>query len=115
MTIQAVLFDIGGPIDTEVTSERLIDEQIRAALGAAGRAVEDAEYYAADRWAVEVFAPNTYQAIIWRLCGHDLAMAQCVYAEVAAQAHARATFELRTEIADLLERLRAQGLRLVLQ
>ena len=35
MSIRAVLFDVGGPINTEVDHERLIDEGIRAALEAA--------------------------------------------------------------------------------
>ena len=64
MAIRAVLFDVGGPLDLELAHERLIDTAIRAAVG-----VDEATYAAANAWAVETFAPNTYQAIIWRLLG----------------------------------------------
>jgi hypothetical protein len=32
MPIRGVLFDVGGPLDTAVTRERLMDEHIRAAF-----------------------------------------------------------------------------------
>ena len=32
MPIRAVLFDVGGPINTEIEHERLVDAAIRAAL-----------------------------------------------------------------------------------
>src|SRR5919204_4039975 len=62
VAIRAVLFDVGGPLDLEVTHERLMDAAIQAALG-----VDEATYAEANAWAVESFASNAYQAIIWRL------------------------------------------------
>ena len=53
MSIRAVLFDVGGPINTEITGERLIDEAIRAELEAEGIHVSDSEYEAANTWAVD--------------------------------------------------------------
>lgn len=64
MPIRAVLFEIGGPIDSEEIFERLIDRDIVDALRAAGRDVSPADFVAAAEWAVEVFAPNAYRAIM---------------------------------------------------
>ncbi len=106
MPLEAVLFDMGGPLDTEVTHERLMDEAIRAQIS-----VSDADYAAANAWAVASFAPNTYGAIIWRLTGgHDAARARRIWEAVAK--HPPHPFELRDGIAELLADLRARGLRL---
>ena len=55
MPIRGVLFDVGGPLDTEVTRERLIDEHIRAAFATAGHPVDDAAFTDAVRWVVDSF------------------------------------------------------------
>jgi hypothetical protein len=77
-TIRAVLFDVGGPLDTEVTYERLIDQHISEALAAEGIVVSDDEYAMAARYAVESFAWNAqqrssgasgHQASRWRAYG----------------------------------------------
>jgi HAD superfamily hydrolase (TIGR01549 family) len=112
MPVRAVLFDVGGPLDTEVTRERLIDEHIRAAATAAGQAVSAGIYEAAARWAVESFAPDTYKAIIWQLAGQDVALSMRIYDAFAARAPERRLFELREGMADLLARLHLLGLRL---
>jgi hypothetical protein len=62
--IRAVLFDVGGPINTEVEHERLIDADIVAALADEGVAVTPEAYAAAAAWAVEHFAPDAHTAII---------------------------------------------------
>jgi len=108
VTIRAVLFDVGGPIDTEVESERYIDAQIRASLAAAGVRVTDAEYAAANRWAVESFAPNAYKAIIWRLCGKDHDLAR----QLADFPFTHRPFEPRPGMAELLHLLADRGLKL---
>ncbi len=69
--IRAVLFDVGGPINTEIEHERRVDAAIRAALAAERIVVSDAEYAAASEWAVEHFAPDAHTAIIWRLTRGD--------------------------------------------
>jgi putative hydrolase of the HAD superfamily len=112
MPIRGVLFDVGGPLDTEVTRERLIDEHIRAAFAAAGRPVDDVAFAEALRWAVDSFAPDAYQAIIWHLTARDVNLSERVYHAFAARAHERQIFELREGIPDLLDRLYRHGLRL---
>jgi HAD superfamily hydrolase (TIGR01549 family) len=116
MTLRAVLFDVGGPLDLEDISERLIDRHIREALLAEGIAVTDEQHERANRHAVESFAWNAYQAIIWRLTGGDVDISRRAYATVAARAGerqaARGGFELRPGIPALLESLSARDLRL---
>jgi putative hydrolase of the HAD superfamily len=112
MPICGVLFDVGGPLDTEVTRERLSDEHIRAAFTAAGHPVDDAAFAEAVRWAVDSFAPDAYQAIIWRLAGQDVDLSEHVYHTFAVRAHERQVFELREGIPALLDRLHRHGLRL---
>jgi putative hydrolase of the HAD superfamily len=112
MPIRGVLFDVGGPLDTEVTRERLIDEHLRAAFAAAGHAVNDAVFAEAVRWAVDAFAPDAYQAIIWRLAGQDVVLSEHVYRTFAARAHERQVFELREGIPELLDHLHTRGLHL---
>ena len=112
MTIRAVLFDVGGPLDTEVISERLKDDDIKEALAAEGCPVSDAEFDGANRRAVESFAWNTYQAIIWHLAAPNQGLCEQAFARVRARSAARDLFELREGIAGLLERLHARGLRL---
>jgi putative hydrolase of the HAD superfamily len=108
VTVRAVLFDVGGPIDTEIESEQSIDSLIRARLEGAGVQVSDEDYAAANRWAVESFAPNAYKAIIWRLCGsnHELA------SRLGRQPFAGRTFELRPGMAELLRSLSGSGMKL---
>jgi putative hydrolase of the HAD superfamily len=110
--VRAVLFDVGGPLNTEVAHERLVDENIRAALAAEGRAVDDAEYARAVRRAVDSFAPNAYRAIIWYLTGGDQAASERVYRAAAERWRGRYTFELRDGIPELLDDLHRRGLRL---
>src|SRR5579884_434616 len=106
MAIHAVFFDVGGPIDTQASHERLIDGHIRSALAAEGIDVGDAAYAAASQWAVDSFAPNAYQAIIWRLSGSDPGVAERVYRIVVQRARTLDAFELRAGIPELLFRLR---------
>lgn len=112
MPIRAVLFDVGGPLDTEETSERLIDQHIREALAAAGVAMDAAAYAAANQWAVDSYAPNAYQAIIWRLCGGERRRAERVWAAVRARAPERRVFELRPGVPEVLDYLRRERRRL---
>lgn len=111
MTIRAVLFDVGGPLDTEVTAERMIDEAIRAALAEEGRPVSDAEFETANRWAVDSFAWNSYQAIIWYLARPDVALAERAFHRFRDREQGR-EFQLRDGIPELLADLHGRGLRL---
>jgi HAD superfamily hydrolase (TIGR01549 family) len=116
MSLRAVLFDVGGPLDTEVISERLIDEHIRAALDAEGVSTTDETYAAANRWAVDAFAWNTYHAIIWRLTGGDVERSRRVFVAVASRSDerlaARDGLELRAGIPELLTELADRGVLL---
>jgi putative hydrolase of the HAD superfamily len=110
--LEAVLFDVGGPLDMEVEHERLIDVHIREALAAEGCPVDDAAYAEAARWAVEVFAPNTYAAMAFRQLGGDAERTMRVGHAVSARAPERHIFELRPGIPELLAELKARGLKL---
>ncbi len=116
MTIKAVLFDVGGPLDTEIIHERLFDLHIREALEAEGVEVSDAHYAAANRWAVDSFAWNAYEAIIWRLSGGDADLSRRVLQRVAGRNQerrdARDGFELRDGVPELLKSLHDRGLRI---
>jgi len=104
--LRAVLFDVGGPLDTEIKHERLIEAAIRGALP-----VSDAVYAAAVRVAIDSFAPNAYQAIIWQLTDFDVDESERVSAALA-RAPRRAAIELRPGIPELLAHLKQRGLRL---
>jgi putative hydrolase of the HAD superfamily len=109
---RAVLFDVGGPLNTEVVHERMMDERIRAALVAEGLVVDDASYEQACRWAVDSFAPNAYAAVVWRLTGQDAEVAQRVYDRVFRSSGREYVFELREGIPELLRELQSRGVRL---
>jgi putative hydrolase of the HAD superfamily len=112
MTLRAVLFDVGGPLNTEVAHERLIDAAIHAALADAGQEVDDDAYAAAWRRTVSSFAPDAYRAVIWELCDHNPELARTVHARMQARRQWPSPFELREGIAALLERLYGRGLLL---
>ena len=116
MKIRAVLFDVGGPLDTEVIHERLWDAHIREAVRAEDFLVTDEQFAAANAHAVASFAWNAYEAIVWRLTGGDAAASRRAYAAAAARGPerraARDGFELRDGIPALLRGLHERGLRL---
>lgn len=109
---RAVLFDVGGPINTEVEHERLIDADIVAALAAEGVAVAPGAYAEAVAWAVDSFAPDAYAAIITQLVDRDLGLAERAYAAMHRRAEGRTSFQLRDGIAGVIEWLHAGGLLL---
>jgi putative hydrolase of the HAD superfamily len=109
---RAVLFDVGGPINTEVEHERLIDADIVASLAAEGVAVTPDAYAEAAAWAVEHFAPDAHTAIITRLTGGDLVLAERAYAAMRRRADGRYPFELRDGISGVIAWLHGRGLLL---
>jgi HAD superfamily hydrolase (TIGR01509 family) len=112
MQIRGVLFDVGGPLDTEFEAERYIDEQIRARLADEGVIVTDEEYAAANDWAVSVFAPNAYTAIIWRLCMQHPAGSTEVAARLSTPRFPHRSREFRAGMGALLHRLHERELQL---
>jgi putative hydrolase of the HAD superfamily len=116
MTIRAVLFDVGGPLDTEVIHERLIDQHIREAVAAEGYPVTDEAFADANDWAVASFAWNAYQSIIWRLTRGEVEASRRAFRVVAERGAerraARNELEPRPGIAEVLRDLHDRGLRL---
>jgi len=112
VTIRAVLFDVGGPIATEIEHELSIDADIRALFAEGGMPISDEQYAAAWREVIYEFAPNAYFAVIHKLAAGDEEIAPSVWREVARRSHERGSFQLREGIPELLEVLAARGLKL---
>lgn len=110
--IRAVLWDVGGPINTEVEHERLIDGDILSALADEGVDVDSETYAIAARYAVDCYAPDAYKALIWRLCDEDQELAMRVHKRMHDLAAGRRTFELRDGISDVLAVLHQRGVKL---
>ena len=114
--IKAVLFDVGGPLDTETIMDRMIDEQIVASFRNHGVAITNEQYEAANSWVVEVFAPKIYHSIMWRIADGDQELIDKVEAElmetVPQRNEARGDFELREGMPELLAELSNDGLLL---
>jgi HAD superfamily hydrolase (TIGR01509 family) len=115
VTIRAVLFDVGGPIDTEVIHERLMDRDIAAAVKSTGLSCSEEDVDAASEHAVATFAPNAYAAMVWRLCAADRDRAAAAIAHLrsprtmARRLGQRGGIELRPGIGALLRDLHARG------
>ena len=116
MSIRAVLFDVGGPIDTEVLHEQLVDEYLLRALAATGVAATQAELDSASDWAVHSYAPDAYATMTWRLCDGDAARAGAagrLFAESTPERQERrGGIELRAGIDGLIRNLHGRGLLL---
>lgn len=115
MTIRAVLFDVGGPIDTEILSEQLIDADLKRALREVGVEFRDTDFDDANTWAIESFAPDAYAAILWRLSDreHEARAAYEKFAEWSPERRAkRQGIELRPGIDSVLRDLHVRGLKL---
>ncbi len=110
--IRAVLFDVGGPLDLEIAHEAAIDADIRAGLAREGFEFDEDRWLAANRHAVETFAPSVYRAVIWYLSGGDHGASRRIYDWLESRSHERDFFELRPGIAEVLVTLAGQGLKL---
>jgi HAD superfamily hydrolase (TIGR01509 family) len=114
-TIRAILFDVGGPLNTEIEHERLIDADIVAALADAGISVTPDQYAAAVKFAVHSYAPDAHPAIIWRLAVGQRDVAERVFRDFRTRVDRRSSsppFELRAGMAELLTDLHKRGLLL---
>jgi len=113
VTRDTVLFDVGGPIDLEIAHERRVEAAIQKALSAGGLPATEAMLAEASRHAVESFAPNAYQAMVWQLCGRDLKAAYSVWLQVESLLEADpAPLEPREGIEELLASLVRKDVRL---
>ena len=114
--IKAVLFDVGGPLDTETIMDRQIDEQITASFRANGVTISNDEYQAVNRWAIDVFAAKTYHSIMWKIAQGNMELIERVESElmdtVPQRNKSRGDFELREGMPELLAELSDEGLLL---
>ncbi len=111
-TVRAVLFDVGGPIDTEVERERYIDATILRVLTAAGVTVTPEAYAAANDAAVASFAPDAYAAIIFSLTGGDRVLSERLHCDFHETRTAMPPMALRPGVRDLLAGLTSHGIDL---
>ncbi|HJQ57221.1 MAG TPA: HAD family hydrolase [Vineibacter sp.] len=112
MPVTTLLFDVGGPLDTEVAYEREIDTLLPEFVRRQGFDITAADYAAACTAAIDSFAPDLYKAVIWRLCGGDVFAAHRAWTLLAAQMSGRASSEARQGMVELLAALRGSGFRL---
>lgn len=108
----AILFDVGGPLDMEFAWEIAVDTAIAAACALEGIRVDEEALSAASRRAVEVFAPDAYAHMVETLCGGDPQAVERVQRRRRQTLSGLDTFQLRPGIDGLLERLVAHGLLL---
>ncbi len=108
----AILFDVGGPLDMEFAWEIAVDSAIAAACALEGIRVDEEALNVASRRAVEVFAPDAYAHMVETLCGGDPQAVARVERRVRDTLSGLDTFQLRPGIDGLLQRLLAQGLAL---
>ena len=109
----AVLFDVGGPIDREEAFERRIDAEVLAALAAEGVSLDPVAYAGLCAGAVERFAPNLYESVIWQALDGNRERCERAGRRVARRmAESAPPLELRPGIADLIHRLHGRGVRL---
>jgi HAD superfamily hydrolase (TIGR01549 family) len=110
----AILFDIGGPLDMEFAWEIAVDSAIAAACALEGIRVDEELLAAASRRAVEVFAPDAYAHMIETLCAGDPQSIARVRQRVRETLSSLDTFQLRPGVDGLLKRLVARELRLAI-
>ena len=112
-SIKAILFDIGGPLDTCLIMDRMIDDQIMSSFQKHGVDISANEYADTNRWAIDAFAPNPYQAIIWRIAKGSQKLVSVVESELLQTVNhrndARGGFELRKGMLELIEKLRNEN------
>jgi putative hydrolase of the HAD superfamily len=100
--IQAVLWDIGGPVNDETIQEARFDD---AALAAARtlREVSAESYQEICQDAVECFAPRAYRYILWRLAGGSLDLYDALRRQVSASQYEH--FAVRPAVPGILAEL----------
>ena len=112
MTIKAILFDVGGPLDLEFAWERAVDSAIAMACGLEGIRVDEAMIEEASEAAVDAFAADAYAHMVETLCGGDPRTIERVRRRMHAMIGNLDVFQLRPEIDGLLRRLHGRGVPL---
>jgi len=108
----AILFDVGGPLDMEFAWEIAVDSAIASACTMEGIRVDEEALAVASRRAVEVFAPDAYTHMVETLCGGDPQAIARVQRRRHDMLFGLDAFQLRPGIDELLRRLAARGLAL---
>jgi putative hydrolase of the HAD superfamily len=109
---QAILFDVGGPLDMEFAWEIAVDGAIASACGLEGIRVDATMIEEASEAAVAAFASDAYGHMIETLCSGDPRAGERVRQRVRAMVSNLDVFQLRPDIDGLLRRLRDRGLKL---
>jgi putative hydrolase of the HAD superfamily len=112
MTVRAILFDVGGPIDMEFAWEIAVDGAIASACGLEGIRVDQAMVEAASDAAVEAFAQDAYACMVDHLCGGDPETATRVNRRRRAMVSELTVFQMRPDMPALLRRLADRGVKL---
>jgi len=111
----AVLFDVGGPLDTEVRLASALSEAICDAFRLKGVDIDQALYENAVQKAVATFAPEDFQAIVWFLANGDATLSSNIWGEISPLLNSgrrAALFTPRDGIEALLATLVRKGIRL---
>lgn len=111
----AVLFDIGGPLDTEQRLAETVSTAIINGFRERGTRIDRTRYDAAVRYATDVYAPEDFPAIIWHLANGDLSLSASLWDEVSPLLNSARRAELftpREGMAAILESLVRKGVKL---
>ncbi|MFD2261712.1 HAD family hydrolase [Lacibacterium aquatile] len=111
MKYRALLLDVGGPLEDERAQEAEKDRQILAAFQAEGKDVAS-RLAGANRRAVNSFAQNLYDAVIFDLANRDPALTQRVTERFRRVAQGRPPFVLRPGMLALVRDCHRAGLRI---
>lgn len=112
MPVAAILFDVGGPLDTEESHENAVDRLLPEAARHAGYEFTPGDYIAACAHAIEIYAPDLHESVVWQLCNGDRFAAHRAWALFTEAMSKYAFADPRPGMAALLGSLRATGLRL---
>lgn len=111
----AVLFDVGGPLDTEVRLVQTMEVSIIDALQRRRIEADATRYARAVDYAVATYATEDFPAIVWHMTGGDAQASAEIWSEVSGnlQSERRAAlFTPRKGMRELLESLQVRGVKL---
>lgn len=109
---KAILFDILGPLADTTNSDTEALMLLRQIVTKAGVRVSDQAMSAAEAFAVEAFAPNLFEAIIFKLVNRDSTLGLKCTSEFRRQFKPKLV--ARPGARDVLSRLKQKGLKLAI-
>ncbi len=110
--LRALIFDVGGTLETEAAFHPGAAALVRELLRREGIAVEESAWHAALVVALERRAPDIVRAAIWSLADREAPVAHSVWARFVEGVHRRALTPSLPGLVDLLASLQASGYRL---